>query len=113
MISDNRRAFKRVSRRLTVLYCRHGEHGSGHGSSFTENISTGGVYFNSLEKVPIGTLMDCRVDCGSFGECSFLSRVVRCDDMGGGLVRSFGIAVEFVKPSGDSDKRLEACISGA
>lgn len=109
MISSEKRAFKRAKHKFTVRFKRHGDASVG-GASVTENISLGGAYFSSLEKFDIGQLLDCRIDTGVAGEFVWLGRVVRCDELGNHMVRTYGIAVEFVKADPDSERRLKAVL---
>jgi hypothetical protein len=111
MITDDKRAFKRVKRKFTVKYKLHGSDESG-GTFVSENISLGGVYFISLVRIEIGELLDCRIDMpGVKDEGRWTARVVRCETLQGTMVETFGIAVEFVKSSGDSTKNLERVLS--
>ncbi len=106
MITDDRRAFKRSNCRFTITYRPHGA--STGGTSLTENISPGGVYFISLEKFQIGQLFDCSIEMpGKAGEGRWTARVVRCQNLSGGMVETFGVASEFVKAFGDSEKKLK------
>ncbi len=109
MLSSEKRAFKRAKHKFTVRFNKHGNTAVG-GVSVTENISLGGVYFNSLEKFDAGQLLDCKVDAGVAGELVWLGRVVRCDDLGSHMLRTYGIAVEFVKADIDSERRLKAVL---
>lgn len=110
MISDEKRAFKRIRQRFTVWYRKHGASEAVWGTSVTENISIGGMFFASLEKIGIGDLIDCKIEAGTAGECSFTARVVRCEELGSHMVRAYGVAVEFVNDPGDSARRLKAII---
>lgn len=110
MISKEKRAFKRVSHKFYVQYKRHGCALPQMGPSVTENISLGGMYFISLESFDIGTILDCRITTATAGECSYEARVVRCEEIGTHMLRTYGTAVEFVKAEGDSEKRLRAAL---
>jgi hypothetical protein len=110
MISDEKRAFKRIRYKFTVRYRKHGAPAAVWGSSLTENISIGGMFFTSLEKFGIGDLIDCKIEAGTAGECSFTARIVRCGEIGSHMVHAYGVAVEFVNDSGDSARRLKAII---
>jgi hypothetical protein len=108
MITDEKRAFKRTRRKFAVKYKRHGVPSDGRGTSVSENISLGGVYFISLEEFKIGQLVDCMIRMpGVSGEGKWEARVVRCDKSKDRIVDTFGIAVEFVKSFGDSEKKLK------
>lgn len=93
-----------------MRYKKHGAGAAVWGSSVTENVSIGGLYFTSLEKFGIGDLVDCKIEAGTAGECSFTARVVRCGELGSHMVRTYGVAVEFVNSSGDSAQRLKTII---
>lgn len=110
MISDEKRAFKRIKHKFAVRYRKHGVSAAVWSSSVTENISIGGMFFVSLEKLGIGDLIDCKIEAGTAGECSFTARVVRCGELGSHMVRAYGVAVEFVNDPGDSARRLKAII---
>ncbi len=114
MITDEKRAFKRVRRKFTVRYRPHGAPGSSGGVSASENISLGGVYFISLEKLEIGLLLDCWIKMpGIPQEGKWTARVVRCENAGDKMIDTFGIAVEFVKSFGNSGKDLEKTLNAS
>ncbi len=80
MITDEKRAFKRVRCRFTVKYKPHGLNKSGGGSSVSENISCGGFYFTSLKEFKIGELIDCCICMPeTLVEGKWTARVVRCE----------------------------------
>jgi len=107
MITDDKRAFKRSKRKFTVEFRKHGVPDAPGGSAVSENISLGGVYFVSLERFEIGQQLDCAIIMpGTGGKGKWLARVVRCEEMSGSMVRTFGVAVEFVRPSGGAEKDL-------
>lgn len=111
MITDEKRAFKRVRRKFKVRHKPHDVSGPG-GTSISENISLGGVYFISLEKFEIAQLLECRITVpASHEEGKWLARVVRCETLDGNLTKTFGVAVEFVESFGDSDKKLKKALS--
>lgn len=108
MITDERRAFKRVNCKFNVKYKLQSGKDNVAGSFVTENISLGGVYFVGLEKFDIGQLLDCSIQIpGDNSEGKWTARVVRCDVLEGGVVNTFGIATEFVESIGDSQKKLK------
>lgn len=110
MISNEKRAFKRASHKFAVKFKKNGDTSVKTGFSVTENISLGGMYFVSLEKLDIGTLLDCEVEAGAAGTCSYVARVVRCEELEKHMLKTFGVAVEFMKAEGDSDRRLKAVL---
>jgi len=108
MITDEKRAFKRTRREFAVKCKRRGALSAGRGTSVSENISLGGVYFVSLEEFKIGQLVDCLIRMpGISEEGKWEARVVRCEKLKNRMVDTFGIAVEFVKSFGDSEKKLK------
>jgi hypothetical protein len=108
MITNERRAFKRVSCKYDVTFKPHAAPGSHSGTSVTKNISLGGVYFTSFERFDIGQLLDCSINIPKTAEAGkWLARVVRCEDLEGQVVKIYGIAVEFVKSFGDAEKKLK------
>ncbi|MBD3427270.1 MAG: hypothetical protein GF409_08645 [Candidatus Omnitrophica bacterium] len=113
MITDEKRAFRRVKRKFTVRYNFQGPDGA-KGKSVSENISLGGVYFISLMKMNIGDILECDIEMLSCdGHGRFLARVVRCESLNNNMVDTFGIAVEFTKAFGDSRKKLEKALSSS
>lgn len=115
MITDEKRAFKRAPCKFVIEYRAHGPETSGQsGVSVTENISLGGVYFLSLEDYAIGQLLDCQVSIpGAKTKSRWTARVVRCENIREKMVRTFGVAAEFVRSHGDSDKELEKALHGS
>ncbi|MDP8298357.1 MAG: PilZ domain-containing protein [Candidatus Tantalella remota] len=112
MITDKKRAFKRVPLKFKVRFEFCGEKGVPGGASISENISMGGVYFLSIKKMEIGQLIECRIQMpGSAGEGCWDARIVRCDLLEGQMVETFGVAAEFVKSHGDSERRLKKVLS--
>lgn len=108
MITDNRRAFKRVKCKFTIKYIAHESDKGCSGTSVSENISQGGVYFISLGRIDIGATIDCFIAMPNFTEQGkWTARVVRCEQEKRGMVNTFGIAAEFISPFGDSQKNLE------
>lgn len=111
MITNEKRAFKRVKRNFHIRHKLHDGSGPA-GMSISKNISLGGVYFISLQKLNIGELLDCRIDMpGVSGEGKWMARVVRCEDLDDNLTKTFGVAVEFVESFGDSEKKLKSALS--
>jgi hypothetical protein len=107
MITDNKRAFKRSKRKFTVEYRKHGVSDAPCASAVSENISLGGVYIVSLERFDIGQQLDCVIIMpGSGRKGKWLARVVRCEEISDGMVRTFGVAAEFVRASGEAEKDL-------
>ena len=114
MITDEKRAFKRAPCRFTIHYKRHGENGSGAGVAVSENISLGGVYFTSLEEFKIGQLIDCQVEIPKvFKDSRWVARVVRCEYLENKMINTFGIAAEFVKSFGESEKNLKKILGAS
>ena len=108
MITNERRAFKRVNRRFNVTFKPHADQSAHSSTSVTKNISLGGVYFTSLKKFDIGQLVDCRINIPkATEEGKWIARVVRCEDMEGHVVNTYGIAVEFVESFGNAEKDLK------
>jgi hypothetical protein len=108
MISDDRRAFKRVKKKFTVRHRELSPSATGaSGTAVSENISPGGVYFVSLERLPVGQMLECRINMPlSSAEGRWTARVVRCQNLSSGMVPTFGVAVEFIESFGDSEKLL-------
>ncbi len=80
----------------------------------TRNISPGGVYFECLSNLPIGAVLDCRLDVmGKVKELRFLARVVRCDPSGTSMVPAFGVAAEFVRSYGKSESELRKILASS
>ncbi len=114
MITRDRRAFKRVRRKFTVRYKRHGSDDPHGGAAVSENISLGGVYFTSFEKFEIGQLIDCSITMPKVkDEGKWIARVVRCEDADDRAVKTYGVAVEFVKAFGSSEKDLKKILSNS
>lgn len=112
MITDEKRAFKRVKKKFEVSHEIHSSRGERQGRSVSENISLGGVYFMSLEKFQIGEVLDCSVKIpGASEEGKWTARVVRCEDLPGKMVSTYGVAVEFVESFGNSDKNLKKVLN--
>jgi hypothetical protein len=112
MITSERRAFRRVREKFTVRYQRVAPSSSAWGVSMSENISVGGVYFVSLEKFAIGEFLECRIFIpGTKAEGRWTARVVRCENESSGMVATFGVAVEFVEGSGNSEKDLKKALN--
>jgi len=108
MITDDRRAFKRSDHKFMVKYNLHGSDSPVSGTAVTENVSGGGAYFLSIEKLEIGQLIDCYIDMPGITERGkWKARVVRCERSGGGMLDTYGIAVEFVESFGNSEKNLK------
>lgn len=112
MITDEKRAFKRVKKKFEVTHQVHSSGGERHGRSISENISLGGVYFTSLEKFQIGEMLDCSIRIpGLAEEGRWTARVVRCEDLPGKMVNTYGVAVEFVESFGNSEKNLKKILN--
>ncbi len=112
MITDEKRAFKRVPLKFKVRFEFCGQPGVPGGESISENISSGGVYFLSIKNMSIGQLIECKIQMpGSGGEGCWDARIVRCNSLVGRMVETFGIAAEFVKSHGDSERRLGKVLS--
>lgn len=109
MITNEKRAFKRVKHKFTVIFSKHGDR-SHKGMSVTENISLGGVYFSSLEAFGIGELLDCRIEAGPAGTILRTGRVVRCEKLGKQMLPSFGVAIEFANTPGDAEQKLKSLL---
>ena len=108
MLTDNRRAFKRLGLTFTVKYKSLDKVKSHSGISSTQNISIGGVYFVSLESFKIGELLDCLIDMPEIKKQGhWKARVVRCENIRQGLIETFGVAAEFTEHSNDAEKNLK------
>lgn len=108
MITDEKRAFKRVKRSFTVKFKHWDTLVPASCTSISKNISPGGVYFTSVNEFSIGQLLDCRIDIpGVEEEGRWVARVVRCDHLKESIAKTFGIAVEFIRSFGDSEKNLK------
>lgn len=112
MITDEKRAFKRVRKKFEVTHEVHSSGGERHGKSISENISLGGVYFTSLEQFQIGEMLDCSIKIpGQAEEGKWTARVVRCEGLPGKMISMYGVAVEFVEAFGNSEKNLKKILS--
>jgi hypothetical protein len=112
MITNDRRAYKRVRHKFVVKYetCDTGDPATG--TAVTENISKGGVYFLSLEKIPVGTWLYCYIDLPDITERGkWKARTVRCEEVEGGMIKTYGIAAEFQESFGKSQKNLDSILS--
>lgn len=108
MITDERRAFKRVPHNVLVKYKLYALPNSTVGMAVSKNISLGGVYFISLEEFKVGDLIDCRIQLPTaHKEARWMARVVRCENLKEKLVSTFGVAVEFVKSFDNSETVLK------
>ncbi|MGB2599428.1 MAG: PilZ domain-containing protein [Candidatus Omnitrophota bacterium] len=111
MITNERRAFKRVNKKFAITYKPHNSPGSVRGTSFTKNISAGGVYFTSIEGFDIGQMLECIIKMPKVAkESKWIGRVVRCEDIKGHVVKTYGIALEFAKSFGNADKDLRKAL---
>ncbi|MBD3296317.1 MAG: hypothetical protein GF392_03000, partial [Candidatus Omnitrophica bacterium] len=91
MITDDRRAFKRVRHKFVVRYETCAADNPATGTAVTENISKGGVYFLSLEKIPVGTCLYCHIDLPDITERGkWKARVVRCEEVEKGMIKTYG-----------------------
>ena len=112
MITNERRAYKRVKLEFHVKYRSLSSGKNISGNSCTRNICCGGIYFEVFSSFAIGELLDCRIGVpGDAGQLRFSSRVVRCEPLSSAMASTFGIAVEFVKPYGRSDEELRLILS--
>ena len=109
MITNEKRAFKRVPLKFTIRYRLYSKNNLTWKTTITENISLGGVYFISLEKFNIGQLIDCTINVKeSLDGERWVTRVVRCENLKEKMINTFGIAVEFTKSIGGSGKNLKS-----
>lgn len=96
MISDDLRAFPRRKFTFTIKYGLCGEPYRCKGSSTTRNISLGGVYFNSVERLRIGEKIRCEILIPEQNDCiEYTARVVRCEKLQEKILATYGIAAEF------------------
>jgi hypothetical protein len=113
MITNERRAFRRYNVNFTVTFKPHSSSDFGTSTATTKNISVGGVYFTSLKMFDIGELIDCRIKMpGIEKEGKWLARVVRCENVSDQIFKTYGIAVEFIRSFGDSEKNLRKILEG-
>jgi hypothetical protein len=111
MITNERRAFKRVNKKFAITYRLHNSPGGARGTSFTKNISAGGVYFTSIEGFDTGQMLECVIKIPNTAqENKWIGRVVRCEDIEGHIVKTYGIALEFTKSFGSADKDLRKAL---
>ena len=112
MITNERRAYKRVNLKFDVNYCSLSRGKTVSGNSSTRNICRGGMYFETLIPLEIGELLDCRIAVSSgVGDFHFSSRVVRCEQFCSGMTHTFGVAAEFVESFDSSDVKLSQVLS--
>jgi len=112
MITDEKRAFKRVKLRCAVRYKFYNSGEFKTGTAISNNISLGGVYFISIEKLKIGQLIECSIDMPNIKcEGKWTARVVRCDSMEKKMINTFGVAIEFIKSIRGSEKKLQKALS--
>lgn len=112
MITDERRAFKRVRLEFHIRYYSITPNVNISGDSCTSNISSGGVFFNAFAEIPIGSVIECRISIPQKTDAfRFLSRVVRCDRFSDTVVSTFGIAAEFIKSFENSDSHLRQMLA--
>ena len=111
MITDEKRAFKRVKRKFTVRYRpRDARMGPG-GTAVSDNISLGGVYFVTIEKFDIGQVLDCWIKVpGAKEEGQWTARVVRCENIRDKMVNTYGVAVEFIRHFDRAEKDLKRAL---
>ncbi|MBD3378927.1 MAG: hypothetical protein GF408_00475 [Candidatus Omnitrophica bacterium] len=109
MITDDKRAFKRTRKKFTVRYSLS-EKGVPEHEAVSKNISRGGVYFETFQQFTAGDVIVCSVTpAGSRSRDSvWQARVVRCEPLSGHMIKTFGTAVEFIRPFGDSEKALQS-----
>ena len=114
MITDEKRAFKRVKKKFSVRYCERENGRASSGSAVSENISLGGVFFISIESFDIGCVLDCRIKIpGREEECVCVGRVVRCQELEDKMVKTYGVAVEFIEYLGNGKKFLKGALKDA
>ncbi|MFH1394839.1 MAG: PilZ domain-containing protein [Candidatus Omnitrophota bacterium] len=112
MITDDKRAFKRVPCKMTVKVIRIEKKGFPESLSVTENISLGGLYFASLQKLEIGEKIECRIKLPNApDENKWTGRVVRCEKNEDGIIDTFGVAIEFLKSFKSSDSFLKQILT--
>ncbi|MFH1309902.1 MAG: PilZ domain-containing protein [Candidatus Omnitrophota bacterium] len=112
MITDDKRAFKRVPCKINVKVLRTEKKGFPESRSVTENISLGGMYFTSLQKIEIGERIECRIKLpNGSNENKWLGRVVRCEKIEDGIAVTFGIATEFLKAFKSSENNLKRLLT--
>lgn len=113
MISNERRAFKRIRKKLFVRYsCSGGDNKSKNGTAVSDNVSIGGVYFISLHRFLPGDIIDCVIQClPDPKEMRWKARVVRCDQVPSTMVQTFGVAAEFCEAMGGSEKILKEILN--
>lgn len=111
MITDNKRAFKRIRKKIKIRYCSGSEPKIEY-SSESKNISMGGVYFVAIKKVDIGEVLICRLlDAQKNISLEVEARVVRCELLEKHMVDTFGLAAEFININSEKEKNLKNLIS--
>lgn len=112
MITDERRAYKRVKLAFNLRYRSLSSGKVISGNSLTNNLSPGGIYFEAFSRITIGERLDCRIDLPGISKpLRFYSRVVRCELFASTVTPSYGIAAEFLKSFGNSDSELRRILA--
>ncbi|MDD4957166.1 MAG: PilZ domain-containing protein [Candidatus Omnitrophica bacterium] len=106
MISDEKRAFKRAGHKFTLKYRSGTPNGTAAGLAVTENLSMGGTFFVSMDMMEIGHEVDIVILMPDGHESKWMGRVVRCEEYGHGMVKTYGVAVEFTRAVSDAERRL-------
>lgn len=111
MITDDKRAFHRIKKKVKIKY-KYPEKTAVEYTSESKNISMGGVYFITVKEFKTGEMLDCKISSDKTTEEShWKARVVRCEVLEKQIVNTFGVAVEFVSAVDDSEKILKQIIS--
>ena len=111
MITDNKRAFKRASFKFRLEYISHKNPSKNFGISISENISLGGAYFICLHALNIGEVLDIKISFPkSETNLKMIARVVRSEKVEDKIVRTFGVAVEFVEFINNSERMLKTLL---
>ena len=112
MILEEKRAFKRVRGKFGVGYKLHGAADRQRGTCISKNISLGGVYFVSFEKFEVGQIIDCSIKMPDVPrQGKWTARVVRCEDVEDKMIKTYGVAVEFIEAVGESEKLLKKALN--
>lgn len=111
MITDNKRAFKRIKKNIKIRY-REEKDMSVEYTSESKNISMGGVYFVGIKKLNICDVLRFNLTDGVKNiSVDIKARVVRCELFEKHMVDSFGVAAEFFSLNNEDDKKLKFLIS--
>jgi len=112
MITDEKRAFKRANHEFVINYKTKEKDPPKKGIAVSGNISLGGVYFMSIDRFSIGELIECEIDVPrAVNKNKWAARVVRCEKIKGKIINTFGVAVEFIKVFGNSEKNLKEILT--